>query len=106
MVKCDGDTLGGASLGKRIMGLKVIKHSYKKMHEGYAEDMVVVYNVKSLTLFRAFLRTSMKHLSLAYGFPTWMMVVFNMQRLALHDLIFSTIVVDANSEEEQQLPVE
>ena len=92
--------VGGATIGKAIMGLKVVQHDISRMRAGEQPNSVVLINVRTMTIGKALIRSLIKNFSASIMFPASLTVFFYSYRLAVYDILAASTVVKTNSERE------
>lgn len=87
-----GGAVGGATPGKRMLGLKVVSclHVTSQPH-----GRVLVCPAKDIGFFSALVRSVIKNFTMAFFFPACLTVFIFQHNRAAYDILAKTIVVDA-----------
>lgn len=87
-----GGAVGGATPGKRMLGLKVVSclHVTSQAH-----GRVLVCPAKDIGFFSALVRSVIKNFTMAFFFPACLTVFIFQHNRAAYDILAKTIVVDA-----------
>lgn len=87
-----GGAVGGATPGKRMLGLKVVSclHVAPQAH-----GRVIVCPAKDIGFFSALVRSVIKNFTMAFFFPACLTVFIFQHNRAAYDILAKTIVVDA-----------
>lgn len=87
-----GGAVGGATPGKRMLGLKVVSclHVTAQPH-----GRVLVCPAKDIGFFSALVRSVIKNFTMAFFFPACLTVFIFQHNRAAYDILAKTIVVDA-----------
>lgn len=87
-----GGAVGGATPGKRMLGLKVVSclHVTSQAHR-----RVLVCPAKDIGFFSALVRSVIKNFTMAFFFPACLTVFIFQHNRAAYDILAKTIVVDA-----------
>ncbi|KAL5015450.1 hypothetical protein ScPMuIL_009720 [Solemya velum] len=87
--------VGGATPGKRMMGMKVVSCT-EIIEQGNGQ--ILVTPAQNIGLFSALVRSSIKNFTIAFFFPACLSVFFFQNNRAIYDVIAGTIVVQSNGE--------
>lgn len=87
-----GGAVGGATPGKRMLGLKVVSCLHVIPQ---ANGRVLVCPAKDIGFFSALVRSVIKNFTMAFFFPACLTVFIFQHNRAAYDILAKTIVVDA-----------
>lgn len=87
-----GGAVGGATPGKRMLGLKVVSCLHVTPQ---ANGRVLVCPAKDIGFFSALVRSVIKNFTMAFFFPACLTVFIFQHNRAAYDILAKTIVVDA-----------
>ncbi|XP_048729166.1 protein FAM8A1-like [Ostrea edulis] len=87
-----GGVVGGATPGKRMLGLKVVSciHVIPQTH-----GRVIVCPARDIGFFSALVRSVIKNFTMAFFFPACLTVFIFQHNRAAYDILAKTIVIDA-----------
>lgn len=84
-------TEGGATPGKKLLGLKVVKYEWCAPT---LNDQILVYPATDIGLCRAFIRAIAKNLVMTFLFPLCITMVMYQQNRTVYDSLSGCIVVE------------
>nr|XP_022310141.1 protein FAM8A1-like [Crassostrea virginica] len=87
-----GGVVGGATPGKRMLGLKVVSCVHVTPH---TNGRILVCPAKDIGFFSALVRSVIKNFTMAFFFPACLTVFIFQHNRAAYDILAKTIVVDA-----------
>ncbi|XP_062573167.1 protein FAM8A1-like [Saccostrea cucullata] len=87
-----GGMVGGATPGKRMLGLKVVSCIHVTPQ---AQGKILVCPARDIGFFSALIRSVIKNFTMAFFFPACLTVFIFKHNRAAYDILAKTIVVDA-----------
>ncbi|KAK7092190.1 protein FAM8A1-like [Littorina saxatilis] len=84
-------TVGGATPGKRLMGLRVLSCSEL---QDLGHDRILVAPATDIGWFSAFIRSAIKNFTIAFFFPACLTVFMFKHNRAAYDVLSNTVVVE------------
>ncbi|XP_069106036.1 protein FAM8A1-like [Argopecten irradians] len=97
-------SIGGATPGKRILGLKVVSCEEVIVPPHFRNGVVIVIPAQNVGMISALVRSTIKNFTMAFLFPACFTVFFFRHNRAAYDVIAKTIVVQAPNPQQQQQP--
>ncbi|XP_060064946.1 protein FAM8A1-like [Ylistrum balloti] len=88
-------SVGGATPGKRILGLKVVSCEEVIVPAHFRNGRVIVVPAQNVGMVSALVRSTIKNFTMAFLFPACFTVFFFRHSRAAYDVIAKTIVVQA-----------
>ncbi|OWF45174.1 protein FAM8A1-like [Mizuhopecten yessoensis] len=88
-------SVGGATPGKRILGLKVVSCEEVIVPANFRNGRVIVIPAQNVGMVSALVRSTIKNFTMAFLFPACFTVFFFRHSRAAYDVIAKTIVVQA-----------
>ncbi|XP_033727390.1 protein FAM8A1-like [Pecten maximus] len=95
-------SIGGATPGKRILGLKVVSCEEVIVPAHFRNGGVIVIPAQNVGMVSALVRSTIKNFTMAFLFPACFTVFFFRHSRAAYDVIAKTIVVQAPNPHQNQ----